>query len=281
MSFDSELESFRAYARAMPNNGVYLVDTYNTLDGVRHAAIVGKELERSGHRMAGIRLDSGDLAYLSIEARKILDDAGLTNAQILASNELDEHLIESLKRQDAKITQWGVGTRLVTGGEQSALGGVYKLSAIRESADKPWEYKIKVSEQLIKVSFPGVLQVRRFTRDREFLADMIYSEPEGIADPPTIVDPQDATRQKHVDASAPSEDLLVPAMRAGKITYDPPALDDSRRRTVDQLQHLHRTIRRLVNPHRYPVGLDSRLSELRHELLMRARERVSVKGGGD
>ena len=132
MAFASELEAFEAWARAQPNNCVFLVDTYDTLDGVRRAAGVALRLRERGHEPIGIRLDSGDLAYLSIEARKILDDAGLRSAKIVASNDLDEHLIASLKEQGARIDTWGVGTRLVTGGDQAALGGVYKLGAVRE-----------------------------------------------------------------------------------------------------------------------------------------------------
>jgi nicotinate phosphoribosyltransferase len=272
MSFDSELEAFHSYAQAMPNNCVLLVDTYDTLQGVRHAAAIGKELERSGHRMAGIRLDSGDLAYLSIEARRILDEAGLVHAQIVASNDLDEHVIESLKHQGAKITQWGVGTKLVTAYDQPALGGVYKLSAVRDTSADPWQYRIKASEQLVKVSFPGVLQVRRFSRKTGFVADMIYNEPDGIADPPEAVDPKDPTRRKRLEGNLQWEDLLVPVMRAGRPVYESPPLSDIRRRTAEQLASLHPTIRRLENPHEYPVGLEAGLSELRQRLLLQARQ---------
>ncbi len=138
MSFEDEAEAFNAYADAMPNNVVFLVDTYNTLEGVRKAAEIGQKLAASGHRMIGIRLDSGDLAWLSIEARKILDAVGLTDARILATNDLDEYLIENLKNQGAKIDTWGVGTRLITAYDQPALGGVYKLTAIRDSNDQEW-----------------------------------------------------------------------------------------------------------------------------------------------
>src|SRR5208283_1558497 len=119
------------YARAMPNNCVFLVDTYDTLQGVRNAVIVGQELRNLGHEMIGIRLDSGDLASLSVEARRILDGGGFPKALIVASNDLDERIVETLKDQDAKINVWGVGTRLVTGCDDPALGGVYKLSAVR------------------------------------------------------------------------------------------------------------------------------------------------------
>src|SRR4029079_11616334 len=118
MAFDSELDAFRAYAEAMPNNSLFLVDTYNTLDGVRHAIEAGQWLRNHGHEMVGIRLDSGDLAYLSIEARKLLDANGFENAKILASNDLDEQIITSLKDQDAKINVWGVGTKLATAYDQ-------------------------------------------------------------------------------------------------------------------------------------------------------------------
>ncbi|RIL08650.1 nicotinate phosphoribosyltransferase, partial [bacterium] len=129
LSFDTELEAFRAYADALPNNAVFLVDTYDTLTGVDHAIEVGRSLRERGHELAGIRLDSGDLAYLSRHARARLDAAGFERAQIIASNDLDEETIESLRDQDAAIDAWGVGTRLVTGYDQPALGGVYKLTA--------------------------------------------------------------------------------------------------------------------------------------------------------
>ena len=159
----------------MPNNCIFLVDTYDTLQGVRNAAVIGQELRRQGHEMIGIRLDSGDLAWLSIEAREILDEAGFPNAVILASNDLDENIIASLKDQGAKIDAWGVGTRLVTAHDDPALGGVYKLSAIRRPGG-PWEPKMKLSEQAVKISNPGVLQVRRYRRDGECAGDVIFDE---------------------------------------------------------------------------------------------------------
>lgn len=269
MSFDSELEAFEKYAEVMPNNCVFLVDTYNTLDGVRHAAEVGKRLKAAGHRMIGIRLDSGDLAYLSIEARKILDAAGLTDAGILASNDLDEHIIQSLNAQGAKITVWGVGTKLATAFEQPAMGGVYKLSAVHE--DGKWVYRLKLSEQTAKISTPGVLNVRRFSRDGEFMADAIYDEPTGIGGEPTIVDPMDMTRRKAIPAGTRHEDLLVPIFRGGKRVYDVPAIADVRERTQKQLAMFHPGVRRFVNPHQYPVGLERRLFDLRTELIMKAR----------
>src|SRR5204863_8498746 len=135
----SEPEAFEGYADVLPNNCVFLVDTYDTLQGVRHAVEVGRKLRAQGHEMIGIRLDSGDLAWLSIEARRILDAGGFPDAKILASNDLDEHIITSLKDQNAKINIWGVGTKLATAFDQPALGGIYKLGAMRDDAGK-WQY---------------------------------------------------------------------------------------------------------------------------------------------
>lgn len=269
MAFGNELEAFEAYAKAMPNNCIFLVDTYDTLQGVKHAVEVGRRLRADGHEMAGIRLDSGDLAYLSVEARKILDAAGFPKASILASNELDEALIASLRQQGAKIAVWGVGTKLATAYDSPALGGVYKLAAIRGTNGK-WEYKVKLSEQSAKTSIPGILQVRRF-RDRAglFSADAIYDTAMGIEEPCSIVDPADPVRRKSIAAGSPAEDVLVPVLRRGKLVYDPPSLIDVQCRTRQQLANLHPSITRLMNPHRYPAGLESRLADLRAELIAR------------
>ncbi|MCP4655205.1 MAG: nicotinate phosphoribosyltransferase, partial [bacterium] len=151
MSFASEPEAFAAYARALPNNCVFLVDTYDTLEGVRHAIAMGKWLRERGHEMVGIRLDSGDLATLSCEARKLLDAAGFPKASIVASNDLDEYEIARLKAAGAAIDLWGVGTRLATAYDQPALGGVFKLSAFREAGGS-WRPVIKLSEERLKIS---------------------------------------------------------------------------------------------------------------------------------
>lgn len=273
LSFDTELESFEAYARALPNNCVFLVDTYHSLEGVHNAVRVGRWLRDNGHRMAGIRLDSGDLAYLSIEARKILDEAGFEETQILASSELDEHLIESLKLQGARIVVWGVGTRLVTGHDDPALGGVYKLTAVRDAGEHPWKYKVKLSEQAIKVTTPGILQVRRFHSGTELAGDMIFDIELGAPDAPTLVDPADLTRRKDIHAGTPFEDLLVPVFRQGRKVYDPPPLAAIRHRVTEQLQSFHPGIKRLSNPHLYPVGLELGLFDLKTRLILEARTR--------
>lgn len=262
MSFDSEEEAFSSYARVMPNNVQLLVDTYDTLRGVAHAIEAGRELRANGHELLGIRLDSGDLAYLSQEARRMLDEAGFPDASIAASNDLDEHLIASLKEQGAKINVWGVGTKLITAFDQPALGGVYKLSAMRRAGGE-WQYRIKLSEQAVKTSNPGMLQVRRYAD-----ADMIVDElmPSHTA---LMVDPLDATRRRRIGGDY--EGLLVPIFRGGKRVCDLPPLDAIRARREAQLARFHGGVRRLVNPHRWPVGLEQNLHELKTRLILEAR----------
>jgi nicotinate phosphoribosyltransferase len=269
MSFPSEREAFEVYAQTAPNNGVFLVDTYDSLEGVRHAVEAGQRLRERGHKLVGVRLDSGDLAYLSVEARKILDGAGFRDAIIVGSNDLDEHIIESLKQQGARIDVWGVGTRLVTAYDQPALGGVYKLSAIRNPGGS-WEHKIKLSEQLGKVTNPGLLQVRRF-RDDRFLGDAIYDLSQAQPSSFTIVHPLDPTQRKHFAPETAHEDLLVPVLCKGTPVYQHPSLPAMRERARQQLALLHPAIKRFTNPHPYPAGLELALHELKMDLVLRAK----------
>lgn len=270
MAFDSETEAFRTYAEAMPNNCVFLVDTYNTVEGVKHAVEVGRELRERGYEMVGVRLDSGDLAYLSQEARRILDEGGFPNASIVASNDLNEHLIESLKRQDAKINVWGVGTQLATAFDQPALGGVYKLAALKDE-DGTWDYKIKLSEQTIKVSNPGILQVRRFSQDGQALDDMIYDIEMGVPAEAVIVDPVDMTRRKRIPAGMTHQDLLVPVFEAGRRVYDPPSIHAIRDQVQANLAAFHAGIKRFENPHAYPAGLEKGLFDLKMAMILGAK----------
>jgi nicotinate phosphoribosyltransferase len=270
MSFDTEEESFEAYASAMPNNCIFLVDTYDTLEGVRTAVRVGKRLREKGHEMAGVRLDSGDLAYLSIEARKILDEGGFPQAVIIASNDLDENIIETVKQQGGKIGVWGVGTKLITAYDQPAMGGVYKLAAIRAD-DGTWRYRVKLSEQPLKVSNPGIQQVRRFRLGNEYIGDMIYNEGAPMKCDRLIVDPVNMTRSKKIPAEATTEDLLVRVFEHGALVYQSPQIGALRARTLAQLDGFHAGIKRLLNPHEYPVGLEAGLHQLKTELILKAR----------
>ncbi|MDF2773807.1 MAG: pncB2 [Geminicoccaceae bacterium] len=262
---------------ALPNNVVFLVDTYDTLDGVRHAIEVGRRLRAQGHRLLGVRLDSGDLAYLSIEARRLLDEAGFTDTQILATNELDEHVITSLKQQGAAITVWGVGTRLATAYDQPALGVVYKLTAIRDASGE-WVPRVKVSEQAVKTTTPGLLQVRRYHETNAdasrggFSGDVLIDElsPPAPGDV-TMVDPLDPTRRKRFAADCSYTLLLQPAMRAGTRVRQPEPLSAAQERARRELAAFHAGVKRLVNPHRYPVGLESGLHERKTALVLAAR----------
>lgn len=270
MSFADEREAFAAYARAMPNNCVFLVDTYDTIEGVRRAIAVGLELRAQGHAMMGIRLDSGDLGALSIAARAMLDEAGFNSAVIVASNDLDEQQIAALRAAGARISVWGVGTRLVTAYDQPALGGVYKLAAVRSSPTAAWDYRIKLSEEPIKVSNPGIQQVRRLIGgDGKFLGDVIYEATLGVSATAHRVDAPGT----FACASEAHEDLLVPVMREGAAVYRPPPLADSQARTRAQLAALPERVRSLQAPEAYPVGLDERLHELKAAVMTAARER--------
>jgi nicotinate phosphoribosyltransferase len=270
MSFDSELESFETYARYMPNNVTLLVDTYDSLVGVKHAIQVGNQLRERGYDLGAIRLDSGDLAYLSIEARKLLDEAGFKETGIVASNDLDEYIIDSLKIQGSRINIWGIGTKLVTAYDQPALGGVFKLAAIRNEKGE-WDYKLKLSEQAIKVSTPGIQQVRRFKDAKGFVSDMIYNietSPDGKS---TMVDPYDFTKNRSFPDNSTYEDLLMPVFEQGQLIYTLPSIHETRDRVQGQLSHFHNGIKRFVNPHTYPVGLEQQLFDLKTDLILKLR----------
>jgi len=271
MSFNDELESFQAYASALPGNCIFLVDTYDTLEGVRNAVRVGQWLRKHGHEMIGIRLDSGDFVQLSIAARKILDAAGFPEATIVGSNDLDEHLIAKLKEQGATINVWGVGTKLVTAYDQPAMGGVYKLSAIR-APGTPWQYKIKLSEETEKTTDPGILQVRRYYSASEFLGDLIYNEETEPASDCTMVDLLDHTKRMTLPYGTPFTNLLVPVFRSGKAVYEVPSLVQMRQRAQEQLAYFQAAVKRFDNPQSYPVGLERQLYDLKNHLISQARE---------
>jgi nicotinate phosphoribosyltransferase len=277
MAFPDELTAFREYAKAMPNNCVFLVDTYDTIKGVKNAIIVGNELRAKGFEMAGIRLDSGDLAYLSIEARKLLDDAGFPEAKIVASNDIDENILESMKRQGAKIDIWGIGTKMITAYDQPALGGVYKLSAIRDKGQE-WQYKLKLSEQSIKISNPGILQVRRYSDGIENEGDAIYDLDHEPKEGCRIISPVDAIRRKALAPELHHDDLLIPVFAAGKCVYAPPDVHAARKRTQKQLAAFHPGIKRFANPHEYPVGLEETLHNIKISMIEKVKEKEEGHG---
>ncbi|MEQ9102567.1 MAG: nicotinate phosphoribosyltransferase [Imperialibacter sp.] len=270
MSFDSEQEAFETYAEAMPNNTVLLVDTYDTEEGIRQAIAVGKVMQAKGQQLMGIRIDSGDLAYFSQMAREMLDEAGLKHVKVVASNDLDENLIQSLKLQEAKIDVWGIGTKLVTAYDQPALGAVYKLSAIENNGK--WEYKLKLSEQTVKMNNPGIQQVKRFNDGKQYVGDMIFDVNSELKKKSLIIDPMDATKRKTLnEEKLSSEDLLVPVFKNGRCIYDLPDIRGIKQRHIEQLAMLDRSVKRFVNPHVYPVGLEESLHKAKTELILKLR----------
>src|SRR6266700_3476724 len=283
MFFESEREAFETYASAMPNNCVFLVDTYNSLDGVRHAIDVAGRLRQNGHEMIGVRLDSGDRVALSIETRRMLDKAGFTKAKIVCSGDLDEHIIADMKRHDAKIDMWGVGTKLTTGQPDAALGGIYKLGAVRRpglpaeasaQAGGQWQYRIKLSDEAAKTSCPGLLQVRRFQQpDGRFIADAIYEIDHAISEPCVVVDLETETKTE-IPAKTDYSDLLVPVFRRDQLVYQTPNIEASREHARKQLDCAPPEILRLKNRTPYKIGLERSLHELRSTLISRAQEQL-------
>lgn len=272
MFHGDELAAFRAYADALPGNCTFLVDTFDTLAGVRHAIEVGHELRARGHTLAGVRLDSGDLAHLSIEARKLLDAAGFADAKIVASNDLDETLIASLHEQGARIDTWGVGTKLVTAYDQPALGGVYKLGAARDEHGA-WREAIKLSEQPIKISNPGLLQVKRLRLGDALVGDVIYDDHAGFAGP-ILHDLEDPTRSPVAPAFDRADDLLVTYLDRGEVVRAPDDLPTARARAAAELAQLSPRTRRFLNPQPHPVGLDAHVHARKQQLIAEARSKA-------
>jgi len=273
MFFENEREAFKTYAKAMPNNCIFLVDTYDSIDGIRHAIEIAGELRKQGHEMIGVRLDSGDGAALSIKARGMLDEAGFANANIVGSGNLDEYMITDLKQRGAKIDVWGVGTKLSTGQPDGALGGIYKLGAIRRPGGE-WQYRIKLSEESAKASIPGSLQVRRFYQpDGRFMADAIYETDHGVSEPCEIVDLETEDKTK-LPRNTRYSDLLVPVFRAGRLVYEAPSIEASREHVLKQLSWAPPEILQLNDPQPYNIGLERSLHELRSKLISRARQQA-------
>ena len=274
MSFPSEVEAFRCYARTFPNACTFLVDTYDTLrSGVPNAIKVFKEMQEAGIKLKnyGIRLDSGDLAYLSKEARKMLDAAGFTDAKITASSDLDEYLIMSLKLQGAKINNWGVGTKLITSDDCPSFGGVYKLSA--ESDGKGgFIPKIKLSDNPSKVTNPGIKKVLRFySKDTgKIKADLICLEEEDYKETDTIRLFDHMAKWKNMilkPGTYTIRELLVPVFINGECVYTSPSVMDIKSNCEHELSTLWDEHRRLANPHTVPVDLSDKLFELKNRLI--------------
>ncbi len=269
MSFPDELTAFRAYAKSFSNNCTLLVDTYDIEQGIRNAITVGLEMRERGERLMGIRIDSGDLSWLSKMARKMLDDAGLTDCGIVLSNDLDEYSIRSIIDGGAQVASWGVGTKLACAYDQPTLGGIYKLSATRAPGEDAWHDRLKISESVSKLTTPGVLDIRRYYHDDGRIAgDMVFDIYAGVGDREIIVDPADYLRQKKL-AGKRFDTLLRPLARDGKALPDNDFSDVMAARTRAQagLDTLDESQKRMLNPHTYPVGLEYGLFERRRNLV--------------
>lgn len=273
MSFDDELTAFRKYAQLYPQNTTLLVDTYDTLrSGVPNAIKVFQELKSMNRMPAkyGIRLDSGDLAYLSKKARKMLDAAGFTEATITASSDLDEYLIDSLNAQGAKIDSWGVGTKLITSKDCPAFGGVYKLSAIER--DGKFIPKIKLSENQWKITNPGNKKILRiYEKDSgKVKADLItlVEEEYSNTNPLLLFDPIATWKKTYLEPDSYTiRELLIPIFQAGECVYTSPSVMEIRDYCAKELDTLWDEAKRLVNPHNVYVDLSLKLYRMKTELL--------------
>ena len=275
MSFPDEYTAFKAYADLYPDAAILLVDTYDTLkSGIPNAIRVFKEMREKGLPMPfyGIRLDSGDLAYLSKEARKMLDAAGFEDAVISASNDLDEYLIDSLKTQGCKVTSWGVGTNLITAKDNPAFGGVYKLAAVQDPETGEFIPKIKVSENSEKITNPGNKTVYRIydKENGKIIADLIalVGEKFSSSDPMVLFDPIDTWKKTKLEPDTYIiEEIMIPVFQKGVCVYESPKAMDIRAFCQKEQATLWDETRRLVNPHRVHVDLSDKLFEVKKKLL--------------
>ena len=265
MAFSTELGAFRAYAKSSPKNCCLLLDTYDVHQGIKNAITCAKEMEEAGEHLAAVRIDSGDLAKLSKDARAAFDEAGLPYVKISVSNDLDEYTIQSLFAQGAPIDSFGVGTKLATCDPQPSLGGVYKLSAVREGESEPWRPVIKLSEQAYKRTIPGIQRVLRFYDEAGCpVGDMICQEgAEPACD--EMIDILDTFRS--YDLSGTPRELLARMVEHGSGTEAGAAsIEQARERCKTAIMHLDAAVTRFLNPQTYPVGLELGLARLRQEL---------------
>ncbi|MCU0105164.1 nicotinate phosphoribosyltransferase [Acholeplasma vituli] len=269
-SFNSEYEAFLAYAKTYPNESVFLVDTYSTLNsGVPNAIKVYQDyLKPNGYTLKGIRIDSGDLTYLSKKSRELLDAAGLKHTKITVSNSLDEYLIRELVEQGAQIDAFGVGERLITSKSDSVFGGVYKLAALKQNG--VWVPKMKLSDNVVKTTNPGVKKLYRLfdLTTKNAIADVVTLDHEVIDDtkPYLLFDPNFPWKQKQVE-NFKAVSLLEPIFIEGKLVYQKPQLKEIRTFHLEQMKTLWDEVKRFENPHPYYVDLSRELYDLKQDLI--------------
>jgi len=279
-SFDTEIESFEGFARIFPHNCVLLVDTYDTIEGIRLAIKVAEKMQKAGQNLLGIRIDSGDLSYCSKAARHMLDEAGFHDVKILASSDLDEWIIQSLRDQGAAIDIWCVGTRLITSFQTPALGVVYKLMAT-DKGDGKWIPKIKISENPQKVTNPGVKKIIRFSNGQgRMMGDLLahVDEPLPAGQPVRAHHPMYDYMKKTYRPPYSATELMVPIFKDGRQVYDPPGLTEIRDRAAEQIASLEPEYKRFSNPHIYKVSLSDQVHETKQALLTYHHQKNNLKG---
>lgn len=266
---DTEYEAFEQFVHALPDQAVLLVDTYDTLrSGIPNAIKIGKELERQGKELKSIRLDSGDLARLSIEGRKMLDEAGMEHVKIMASSDLDEEVILHLKMQNAQIDAWGIGTKLITGADCPALGGVYKLVS-RETEDG-FRPVIKLSEDAVKITTPGAKRLYRIMNNQtnKSEGDYLAFDDEVVDDQPLkMFDPIFPHKYKFVEDYR-AVDLMKQIIKDGELVYDLPSIDEIRDYHNEQIKAIWPETLRLLNPQTYFVDLSEKVWQMKQDLIV-------------
>lgn len=265
MAHPSELEAFENFAKVSSNNCSFLIDTYNSLEGARKAIEITKKLESQGIKVLALRLDSGDLVDLSFKIRKMLDESHLKHIKLMATNELDEFVIQDLKNKGAKIDIWGVGTHLVTAKNQPSLDGVYKLSGI-ENHQGVWERKLKISDSPSKTTDPGILQVKRYSKSHTYIADVVVDE--HLCEGQIISCKQREGHQElKIDPAWQCRDLLVPVIKQGQRVFPHESLHKIRQRKDLELSMFSQDVLKLSSSATYPVYLEKHLSNFKDELI--------------
>ena len=278
MAFPDELSAFRAYAATFPDKCTLLIDTYDTLaSGLPNAITVARELRQEGHELAGVRIDSGDLAYLSRCVREAFDAAGFPAVRVVASNELDEQVIESIRSEGGRVDIYGVGTRLATcaGAGGGALGGVYKLV---ECDDRP---RLKVTSDIAKATLPGRKRLlRAVAPDGTYLQDVIALDRDQVIPGAMVFDPANPLHHTLIPADARLTDLRGEVMRDGRRTRPAEPLAALAARSAAEIAQLPQGVTRFINPHRYKVSLSAALNRLRNDLIEQVRQRVASTEAG-
>lgn len=267
--FDNEYEAFKAYATVYSNSCTLLIDTYDVLhSGVPNAIKVAKEvLEPNGHKLLGVRIDSGDLAYLSKKVRKMLDDAGLKDTKIIASNSIDEYLLESLFDQGAKIDSFGIGERLITAKSEPVFGGVYKLSSVKHE-DGTYDPKIKISENVEKITVPGFKKLYRvYDKNGMGIIDVMGTYDEIINHDTLLVDQKKPYKRYEIPSDATIMELQHTIIKNGELIYALPTVETIKNEVQENLNHVWEEEKRFINPHQHYVDLSEKLYQLQQDLL--------------